>query len=132
MVERYKHDDPMPKDPWIIRMIIKHPKRMGYSLGAFTIALLVSVIGSDIYTDYARKKMYAECIRTQSIKVLAELRNDGFNAEAAGELSNNESAHLCCRRMGRIPVDSGQFVVLCLPVYGSTIMYKSPYTPANN
>ena len=129
MVERCKHGDPMPKDPWIIRMVIKHPWRVYSALLAFTISLGALVVGSGTYATHRLQARYADCMGAQSAKVFASMRNNGFNPDVAKEWSKNEAADTCCRRMGRIPVESGQLVVLCFPADVTPLMYRSSYIP---
>lgn len=130
MVERHRHGDPIPKDPWIIRMMIKHPWRVYFALLALTSALGALVVGTGLYATHRLQTRYVDCMKTQSAKVLAGmLAIEGFNSDMVKEWSKNEAASTCCRRMGRIPVESGQLAVLCLPADITPLMYKSSYIP---
>jgi len=132
MVERYRHGDPMPKDPWIIRQLLKHQIRSAGALIIFTgVVVTVATSAAQAIVNHGNAKLQAQlvrCMKPKAAKISAEMHDNGFNPDAAMPWSNRKAAVSCCIKMGRIPVESaGALEVLCLSPDVTPVMYKSNY-----
>ena len=117
MVELYKHGDPMPKDPWIIRQIVKHPKWLGIALLAFAGAVVFTVATSaQLIVNHNKAVLnvkFRECLHREGAKLNTQMLKANWPVDTAKEQSVYEAAPDCCRKLGRVPLFS-EVNVICL------------------
>lgn len=125
MVERYEHGDPMPKDPWLIRVAVKYPKRAALIFVVVAVvtatAIATTIVGGmktaeDLKTRQL-KAQFSACIRDESFKSREQMLKAGWEWTIADEQSKVEAAPDCCKSLGRVPLYTGESVVCLKPMY---------------
>lgn len=126
MVERYKHGDPMPGDPWLTRVTLKHPRLAStmfvVSAVFMGIVLTTAAVGA-VRTNEAHKArqlnaQFDACIRDEGFKIREEmLSNTRWPWDVANEQSKVDAASGCCKKLGRVPLYTGASVVCLKPMY---------------
>ena len=91
----------MPKNPWLIRMAIKHPQRTWFSLAILSTITGSSLVISGDYYMHRWRSHYANCMKVKAAKIFAGMRDAGISPDVAKELSKNGAVYWCSAFYGR-------------------------------
>lgn len=118
MVERYEHGDPMPT---FATTLAEHSVRL--IVGAISVAFILGGVGGLFMYQHEKLKaqhlqfQFKECIQTEGAKMKEEMLKAHWPLWQANDQSKTEVAPECCKKLGRVPLFTGESAVCLKPTY---------------